>query len=306
QKSLGEYESVLRRNKELNQCQNEDQANYGHRKAELKKLQDDVEEANRVFTELQAAAEEEKRCVQELKLKISEAESNKAALKPLLKQRNQECEKLSRKIVQSPKKFQVDLDRLKAKVMDMKAQLSKEDQDLLESRRLLEHTMHKADAATKAVKLAIEVKTDLDKDMEIWSEISGLTEKQADLQEAINSCHPQEEDLLERYNIRQAQRRSLTSNTDLRQQSSLQKMEDYKQYAGKLKENLKAAGNKTSMVKDKIAQVKSEVLEVQDKIAAEKEDLEKENNRLMMHVIEKLDDISEQSLLNLKTCLGGV
>ncbi|RUS90811.1 hypothetical protein EGW08_001430 [Elysia chlorotica] len=304
QKSLGEYESVLRRNKELNHRNNEGEANYGHRKAELKKLQDDVEDANRIYTELQTASEEEKRCGQELKLKISETESNKAALKLLLEQKNQECEKLSRKIVQSPKKFQVDLERLKNKVMDMKSQLSKEEQVLSESRLQLEQTMHKIDAATKAAKLAIEVQSDLDKDMEICVEISRLSEKQVDLQEAINSCHLQEEDLLERFNVRQAQRHTVASHTDLRQQSSLQKIVDYKQFADKLKEDLKTAQNETSLIKDKVTQVKSKVSEVEDRIAEEREDVLKEKNMLITEMVEKLDEISEQNLLKLKKCVG--
>lgn len=303
QKSLGEYESLLRRNKELKQRQNEDLTNYEHRRVELKKIQGDIDDTNKVFAELESALEEEKQCGQELKLKISEAKSDKATLKPLLEQKHQECEDLSRKIVQSPEKFEVDLERLKNKVTEMRAQLSRKEQNVSDGRILSEHSKQEADAAAKAFKMAVDVQADLDKEKENLTKIGELTDKQTDLQESIKSCHTQEEDLQERYNIRQAQRRSLASNTDLRQQSGLQQMEGYRQYADKLRDNLKAARSKTSLINDNIAQVNSEIAEWEDRIAAQRKTLEKESIS-MTQVIDKLDDMSTQSLLNLKMCLG--
>ncbi|CAG5120106.1 unnamed protein product [Candidula unifasciata] len=229
-------EAVFNQNKKLKTYLAGANETRQQREAELHKLQAEFESEQQTCFELNKVQEEERRTIEEYKLRLAEVEAEKENLKQQLATVTHEVEKISGKIVQSPKRFRKDLERHKNKVEELKTELAKKEQSLSENRLLLEQTANKLTIAEKAVKLTKEVASDRDKKSEIIADIQRQAEALHEQKELYNKYCMQEEDVAEKLRVREEQKQKLTSQIDVRDHAIYQQITDHRQHQDKRKQ----------------------------------------------------------------------
>ncbi|BFZ18015.1 hypothetical protein BsWGS_21054 [Bradybaena similaris] len=248
QSSRSQLENVVSQNKNLKEYLAAANETRPQREAELQKLQAEFEQEQQSCFELNKIQEEERRVMEEYKLRLAEVEAEKENMKQQLTPVAHEVEKLSNKIVQSPKRFRKELERYKNKVDELKTELAKKEQSLSENRLLLEQTANKLTAAEKTVKLTKEVSSDQDNKNEIIAEIHKLAEAWHEQKEVYSKYCLQEEDVVEKLRVREEQKQKLTSQIDVREHSMYQQITDHRQHQEKRREIIKKFEMEASQV----------------------------------------------------------
>uniref|UniRef100_A0A0B7B8U4 Kinetochore protein Nuf2 N-terminal domain-containing protein n=1 Tax=Arion vulgaris TaxID=1028688 RepID=A0A0B7B8U4_9EUPU len=248
QTSKGEFESVYNQNRKLKELLDNAEKVQPQTDAEFQKLQQEFDHNQQAVNELNKVQEEERRSVEELKFHIAEVDKEKENMKQQFQLVQTETEKLSNKIVQSPKRFRKESERCRSKVDERKAELVTREQTFSEHKILMEKTANKLEAIKKAVKLSQEVYYDQEIENKVDAEIHRLAEGMHENKEMYNSCFQHEEHLSEKLRVRQEQRHKLSSQRDFSEQSVYQQLTDIRQLQERLKEKIKSLENEVSQV----------------------------------------------------------
>ncbi|XP_059139315.1 uncharacterized protein LOC131927620 [Physella acuta] len=266
QESKEHFETVLMRNKELKEKLAKAKARKPEVDAETLRCQEICDKHEKEFYEIKKLQEEEKRNVDELKLVTAALETEKENLKQVLSEAKLDCEKMSHKIVQSPKRFKQEQERCKEQVMILRTELHNKEQALSENKLLMEKTLNKQSAIEKAVKLCKELLAEMKNESESDAEFKKLTDYAMELKESFNSLNIQEEDVKEKLNVRKTKQHKMLSQIDISKLSFREQVNDLKQHLSRLEEQNRTVKNEIPQLQKKLENYKLEEAELKIKL----------------------------------------
>ncbi|CAL1537401.1 unnamed protein product [Lymnaea stagnalis] len=288
-KSRDQIEFDLKRNRDLKESLAKGIEVEEPKKALKQELQNEFEAERQCICELKKQSESEKKTGNVLKLNVAEIEKEKERLKQALTEIQQECDKMSHKIVQSPKRFRHEQERYKAKVTDLKNELITKERALSENKKLLEQTSERLQAITKAVKLGRDVLSDLEKSNELDVMIQQQSDIYLENKDKYNSTVAREEDIKDKLCIRKEQRHKSLSQIDLNRESTHHELTNLKQQRCKLEESLKATKLQCSQLLSQQAVILTEIEELEALFKARTEEYENK----CVEIFEEINSINE-------------
>ncbi|XP_046573025.1 kinetochore protein Nuf2-like [Haliotis rubra] len=199
-------EYLLKSNDELKQKISKLKAIRAEQEPEIKKVMEEIEVMGRQVSENHKIQSATQKTVAEVRKNIAEKKAAQDQLKLAILTSQQEGEKLSQKIVQSPERVKQEQERMEQKLAGLKMTLDEKRTRGATLRAEHKKVKELEACALKALKLLQSIKQDVDKENEVVEQMSGCGDQHQEQQQTLGELTAKQDQLKHVQAIRQEKR----------------------------------------------------------------------------------------------------